>query len=100
MPVRRARPLWFWYLPSVLLLVVAGNQLALRLTLLDILLRPIGNWFLQPLLLCYLVAFGLILFYREVPWTDWLLRFSRAKGRVWIPGGEFSIGVAELPLVT
>jgi hypothetical protein len=51
MPVRRARPLWFWYLPSVLLLVVAGNQLALRLTLLDILLRPIGNWFLQPLLL-------------------------------------------------
>jgi hypothetical protein len=30
------------------------------------------------LLLCYLVAFGLILFYREVPWTDWLLRFSHA----------------------
>lgn len=29
MPVPRAQPLWLWYLPSLLLLVIAGNQLRL-----------------------------------------------------------------------
>lgn len=29
MPVPRAQPLWFWYLPSALLLIVAANQFRL-----------------------------------------------------------------------
>ncbi len=32
MPAPRAQPLWFWYLPSLLLLIVAGNQLRLVAT--------------------------------------------------------------------